>query len=103
MFKLESVGIFQGDKVNGKISRNFLAQGIIQSLDDPQLNKEKVTIDMIEVAKNEKFLVFDKETITQDDEKAIITKDHFRTTRMLNSLIFALFGLFIIYLIYRIK
>jgi hypothetical protein len=58
---------------------------------------------MIEVAKSEKFLVIDKEPIAQDDEKAIITKDHFKTTRFLNSMIFSLFALFIIYLIYKMK
>lgn len=58
---------------------------------------------MIEVAKSDKFLVVDNEPITQDDEKSIITKDHFRTTRLLNSMIFSLFALFIIYLIYKMK
>jgi hypothetical protein len=68
-----------------------------------QLNKQKVTLEMIEVSKSDRFLVIDKEPIMQDDEKSIITKDHFKTTRFLNSVAFGLFGLFIIYLIYKFK
>ncbi len=58
---------------------------------------------MIEIPKSDKFLVIDKDSINKDDEKSIITQDHFKTTRFLNSLIFSIFALFVIYLIYRMK
>lgn len=58
---------------------------------------------MIEVDKSDKFLVIDKEPINQDHEKAIIIKDHFAATRLINSLLFSLFALFIIYLIFKFK
>lgn len=93
--------MFQGDKVKGKISRNNLAKGILKALANEELNKEKVTLDFIEVPKTEKFLVFDK--IAQDDEDSIITKDHFAATKMLNMIFFSLFVSILIYLIYKFK
>jgi len=99
------VGVFQGDKVKGKISRNFLAKSILKSLDCPNFNKDKVTLDMVEIPKTENFLEIDKNSnkIMEDDDKSIILKDHFRVTRNLNMFFFSVLILSVIFLFYKFK
>ena len=59
---------------------------------------------MIEVPKSEQFLKIDgNKRIDPDDEKSIITADHFKNTRNLNMLLFSILFSFIIYLIYKLK
>ena len=64
----ESVGIFQGDRVKGKISRSNLGNAVLLALNDPIFNKNNVTLDMIEVPSGNKFLIQGEENLVIKEE-----------------------------------
>ncbi len=101
----ESVGIFQGDRVKGKISRSNLGNAVLLALNDPIFNKNNVTIDMIEVPSGNKFLIQGEENlvIKEDDKYSIITADHFNATKKMNILFTTILFFVLIYLIYIFK
>ena len=79
----KSIGIYQGDKIKGKISREEVALTIIEALNDPQINKGRTTIDIVENNNNRGMLEINQQ-IVSDNEKAIITSDHFTTNKYFN-------------------
>ena len=98
----KSIGIFQGDKIKGKISRGDVAITIIEALNDPQINKGRTTIDIVENNNNRGKLEINQQVVP-DNEKAIITSDHFTANKYLNVCLHTIFFLIIIYFIIKLK
>jgi putative NADH-flavin reductase len=96
-----SIGIYQGDTVNGKISRENTALGILKAIEDPNINKGKVTIDIIETNSKSKLEI--KSTIKEDDENSIITADHFKITRNITVVLYSFVLVIILGIIWRFK
>jgi len=97
-----SIGVSQGDSIKGKISRENVAIAIIESLKNPRVNKGRTTIDIVETAAESQIIEISKE-IVPDNEKSIITADHFNANKYFNVCLHTILFLLIIYLIYKLK
>jgi len=94
--KLNPVLIDQGDKMSGrKISRENLAHNIINLVQNKDLTK-RVTVDIVEVSQPREY---DIKSLKEDDEKSIITGDHFTATRNITVFIYTLLFVLFCYLI----
>ena len=98
----KSIGVFQGDTVKGKISRENVAIAITESLKNPRVNKGRTTIDIVETADESQTIEISKE-IVPDNEKSIITADHFKANKYFNVCLHTILFLLIIYLICKLK
>lgn len=77
------VWVKQGDKGNGKISRKNLAKVILASLSSSEVNKQLVTIDVVENRNKETgFALQIPDDIIEDNKDSIIKADHFFATRL---------------------
>ncbi len=97
-----TVEIQQGDKGKGQISRFNLANMVLHSLSDVDVNKGKVTVEVIEKNTYEKTIEI-KQSIQQDNDDSIILVDHFRTTRNFTAIIYTILTLLVICLIWKFK
>lgn len=74
------------------------------ALNDPEFNKNKVTLDFIETEKAENFILKgDNKPIEQDNESSIIKADHFTATKRINIFLTSILFIGLIYLINRFK
>jgi nucleoside-diphosphate-sugar epimerase len=98
----KSIGVYQGDKVKGKISRENVALVIIEGLSKPWINRGRTTIDIVETEGTlGKLVPFD--TVIPDNEKAIITADHFNANKYFNVCLHTIIFLLIIFIICKLK
>ena len=97
-----TVDVQQGDKGKGRISRFNLANMILHSLSDVNLNKGKVTVEVIEKFSYNNTIEINK-SILLDDESSLITVDHFRTTRNYTAVIYTILTVLVIGLIWKLK
>jgi nucleoside-diphosphate-sugar epimerase len=97
-----TVEVQQGDKGKGRISRFNLANMILHSLSDSNVNKGKVTVEVVEKSSYENTIEI-KKPIQLDDESSFITADHFRTTRDYTVMIFTILTLILIGMIWKFK
>jgi hypothetical protein len=101
---INSVIIDQGDKINGRTSRRNLATFILNSLNDPSINTNRSTVEIIDSKiSNESFTINLKSPIKSDDKNYLITEDHFTATRNIIIFIYTLIFILILYLICKFK
>lgn len=98
----KSIGVYQGDRVKGKISRENVASAVIDALNKPLINMGRTTIDIIETGGVTNNLVING-TIIPDNQKAIITADHFNANKYFNVCLHTLIFLLIIFIISKFK
>lgn len=74
------------------------------ALDNTEFNKNRVTLDMIEVQNGKNFLISGEEKeIKVDDENSIIKADHFNATKKLNIIFSSILFLGLLFLINKFK
>lgn len=102
-----AVGVYQGDRVKGKISRRNTACAIIQALNLDSINKGRVTIDVVEcntpTANEDKAQLEITQLIKEDDENSISTADHFVATRNISVCLYTILFLGILFIILKYK
>lgn len=97
-----SVWVKQGDKGNGKISRRNLAKTILASLSSSEVNKQQVTIDVVENRSKETgFSLQIPEVIVEDSKDSIITADHFFATKLVQFTIISFIVIGVAYWIFK--
>jgi len=101
----KTVEVYQGDTVSGYISRKNLANMILYSITNSNVNKGQVTVDVIEKKKSGQSDTPVEITsfIKLDDENSIVTADHFRATRNITFVLYGILTLLVCYLVYRYK
>jgi NAD(P)-dependent dehydrogenase (short-subunit alcohol dehydrogenase family) len=101
-----NVVLTQGDKLNwGRISRKNLAVAIISSLSDRNVSLDRVTFEIVEDSSrvSQEGISLKYDTILPDNEKSIITSDHFTATKNIKAILFTGLFLLISWLIWKNK
>jgi hypothetical protein len=98
----KEVRIYQGDNKSGEISRDNLAKLVVNAIGNKDINKNKVTFEVVEDSRSSQFGVkFD--TVKVDDESSVIKADHFKATITMNAIVGAVLLLVLMGFILRYK
>jgi putative NADH-flavin reductase len=101
--EIKTVHIHQGDSTKGEISRKNLANMILNSIENKEINKGKVSVEVVEEENQSSPNFIIKSLIKQDDDSSIITGDHFAATRNISILIWGVLTILILYIILKFK
>ena len=98
----KTVEIFQGDSVKGQISRKNLAAVILNSINNKDIDKGKVTFEVVEAKNIGSQPVSLVSQIKLDDEKVYITADHFEATRNLTIILWGILTILFFFILNKI-
>jgi putative NADH-flavin reductase len=100
---IKTVQVHQGDSTKGEISRKNLANMILHSIENNDINKGRVTVEVIEEKNHTSQNIKINSLIKQDDESSFITGDHFAATRNISILLWGFLTILILYVILKFK